>query len=195
MDVRIGTTLDGRVAVFDTCSVRPLVLVGDGGRGKTTIARYLARWWLANTVRHAHVYCAAPSEWADLRCDLRGPHARDQAVSHGGCRTRNCLVVVDDLDLIGDDRLSLPAGAARTIVTSHGGDRLTGRLLFETSPLCWGLVRCNHADLAEAAVLDGQGRLDWPFGTVAVIPDQRGPLDFPCHRWQAPAGSWTAAAR
>ena len=48
---------------------------------------------------------------------------------------------------------------------------------------------------ATAAVLNGQGRLDWPIGTVAVIPDQRGPMDFPCHRWEAPAGRWAAATR
>ena len=41
MDVRIGTTLDGRPAGFDTHSTRPLLLVGDVGRGKTTILRFL----------------------------------------------------------------------------------------------------------------------------------------------------------
>ncbi len=61
MDVGIGTTLDGQAAGFDTSSARPLLLVGDVGREKTTTARYLTRWWLANTRRHAHVYAQAPS--------------------------------------------------------------------------------------------------------------------------------------
>ena len=195
MDVRIGTTVDGRAAGFDTTNARPLLLVGDSGRGKTTIARYLTRWWLANTSRHVHVCAQAPSEWADLRC---GPARLDQ-LEHPvavDCRPRSCLVVVDDMDPVDDDRLALlPLGTARTILTSHGGNGLAGRPLLNDDIACLGLVRPDHADPAEAAVLDGQGRLDWPSGTVAVIPDQRGPMDFPCHRWQAPAGTWTAAAR
>ena len=198
MDVRIGTTLDGRAAGFDTSSARPLLLVGDVGRGKTTTARYLSRWWLADTRRHAHVYSQAPSEWADLRCRPEHPAQLDQVDQPVGreCRPGTCLVVVDDMDLLDDDRLALlPLGTGRTILTSHGGNSLTGRTLLDGDITCLGLVRPDHADPAEAAVLDGQGRLDWPSDTVAVIPDQRGPMDFPCHRWQAPAGSWMAVAR
>ena len=196
MDVRIGTTLDGQVAGFDTTSARPLLLVGDVGRGKTTTARYLTRWWLANTRRHAHVYAAhAPFEWADLRCDPEHPDQLEGPVGHD-CLPGLCLVVVDGMDQLDDDRVSfLPLGRARTIVTSHGGNALTGRPLLDGDLECLGLVRPDHADPAEAAVLDGQGRLDWPSDTVAVISDQRGPMDFPCHRWQAPAGSWMAVAR
>lgn len=44
-------------------------------------------------------------------------------------------------------------------------------------------------------MLKGQGRLDWPVGTVPVVPDPRGPMDIPRHRWQAPAdwaNEWAA---
>jgi hypothetical protein len=193
MEVRIGTTVDGRPAGFDTSSTRVLLLVGDVGRGKTTIVRYLTRWWLANTVRHAHVFAQAPSEWADLRCDRQHPDSIEQPVGRG-CRPGTCLVVVDGLDLTGDDRLALlPLGSARTVLTSHGGNSLAGRPLFDSDLTCLGLVRPEPADPAEAAVLDGQGRLDWPMGTVAVVPDQRGQMDFPCHRWHTPAGDWAVA--
>ncbi|EON22182.1 hypothetical protein CF8_3949 [Nocardioides sp. CF8] len=198
MDVRIGTTLDGQAAGFDTRSACPLLLVGDVGRGKTTTARYLTRWWLANTARHAHVYAEAPSEWADLPDLPEHPDQLEQAIGRS-CRPGTCLVVVDDMDLIGDDRLSwLPLGTSPTILTSHGGNSLAGRTLLGTGPRCLGLVRPAHADPAdpvEAGVLNGQGRLDWRYGTIAVIPDQRGPMDFPCHRWEAPAGRWTAVTR
>lgn len=198
MDVRIGTTPDGRAAGFDTSCARPLLLVGDVGRGKTTTARYLSRWWLADTRRHAHVYSQAPSEWADLRCRPEHPAQLDQVSQLVGreCRPGTCLVVVDDMDLLDDDRLALlPLGTGRTILTSHGGSSLTGRSLLDGDITCLGLVRPDHADPAAVAVLDGQGRLDWPSDTVAVIPDQRGPMDFPCHRWRVPAGSWMAVAR
>jgi hypothetical protein len=194
MDVRIGITPDGQAAGFDTSSARPLLLVGDLGRGKTTTARYITRWWLANTRRHAHVY-AAPSEWADLPCKPEHPDQLDQPVGRK-CRPRTCLVVVDDMDLLDDDQLALlPLGTGRTILTSHGGNSITGRTLLDGDITCLGLVRPDPAGPAEAAVLNGQGRLDWPIDTIPVIPDQRGPMDFPCHRWQSPAGSWMAVAQ
>lgn len=202
MDVRIGTTLDGQAVGFDTRSACPLLLVGDVGRGKTTTARYLTRWWLANTARHAHVYAQSPSEWADLPDLPEHPDQLDQVNQLVGrkCRPGTCLVVVDDSDLIDDDRLAwLPLGTCPTILTSHGGNNLAGRtLLLGTDLRCLGLVRPAHADPAdpvEVAVLNGQGRLDWPIGTIAVIPEQRGPMDFPCHRWEAPAGRWAAVTR
>lgn len=195
MDVRIGTTPDGQATGFDTRIACPLLLVGDVGRGKTTTARYLTRWWLANTARHAHVYAQAPSEWADLPDLPEHPDQLGQAVGRG-CRPGTCLVVVDDMDVIDDDRLSwLTLGTSPTILTSHGGNSLAGRTLLGTALRCLGLVRPTHADPVEAAVLYGQGRLDWPIGTIAVIPDQRGPMDFPCHRWEAPVGRSRAVTR
>ena len=192
MEVPIGITVEGKLAGFDTASPRPLLLVGDVGRGKTTIARYLTRWWLANTVRHAHVFAQARSEWADLPCErhhsdfLARPVGRD-------CCPGTCLVVVDDLDQSTADRLGLlPVGVTSMILTFHGGNNLPGRRLFDSNPTCLGLVRSEPTDAAEAAVLDGQGRLDWPMGTVAVVPDQRGQIDLPCHRWHTPTGARAA---
>lgn len=57
MDVRIGITSEGHAAGLATAIPRPLLLVGDVGRGMTTTARYSARWWLVKTVRHAHLDC------------------------------------------------------------------------------------------------------------------------------------------
>lgn len=195
MDVRFGTTPGGQVVGFDTRGPRPLLLVGDDGRGKTTTARYLTRWWLANTTRHAHVFAQEPTEWSDLVHEPQSVDALSQLVSLD-CASRSCLVVVDDIDSADDDALDLlPLGKARIVVTSHGGNSLIGRRILDGALDCVGLIRLDHASPAEAAVLDGQGRLDWPTDTVAALPDQRGPIDFPCHRWQAPAGAWTAVAQ
>ena len=195
MDVRIGTTLDDRPAGFDTNSTRPLLLVADVGRGKTTIARYLTRWWLANTARHAHVYAQGPTEWSDLLEDPQHPDELQQPVGRA-CRRGTCLVVVDDIDPTEDDWLTLlPLGTARVILTSYGGNSLIGRPFLEGDVTCMGLIRSEHPDTVEAAALDGQGRLDWPADTVAVIPDHRGPIDRPCHRWQTPARRQMAVSR
>lgn len=199
MDVRIGTTPDGQVAGFDTSSARPLLLVGGDGRGKTTTARYLTRWWLANTARHAHVFAETPVEWADLSRNANHPDFIDGPIGRT-CPPGTCLVVIDDIHCTGDAQLELlPLGTAPAILTSLSdidyGVQLVGRSLLDLDVTCLSLVHPQSADPAEAAVLDGQGRLDWPIGTIAVIPDQRGPIDFPCHRWQAPADAWMAAAR
>ncbi len=95
MDVRIGTTPDGLAAGFDTSSGDSLLLVGDYGRGKTTVARYLTRWWLANTSRHVHVYAHNPGEWADLSRDALEPDKLQRPIGRD-CQPGKCLVVVDD---------------------------------------------------------------------------------------------------
>lgn len=207
MDVRIGITGAGEAVRFNTSAGPPLLLIGDFGRGKTTIARYLTRWWLANTRRHAHVYAETPSEWADLRCIPARP-GELEAPNAAGCRPETCLVVVDDIDLVDDDRLvPVVAGGSRVVLTGHGGNRLIGRPVLERSLACLGLVRTDYQarvsgevatcgrDALETAALSGQGRLDWPSGTIAVIPDQRGPQDFPCHRWQTPTPDPMAVAQ
>jgi hypothetical protein len=97
MELRIGTTLDHRPAGLDTTSTTPLLLVGDPRRGKTTCARFITRWWTAETTRHVHVFTAWPHEWADLCCHRDHITALSAPVATG-CAPGTCLVVVDDLE-------------------------------------------------------------------------------------------------
>lgn len=185
MELRIGTTPDGRSVGFDTTSTTPLVLVGDTGRGKTTWARFITRWWTAETTRHAHVFAAWPDEWADLRCHRDHITALSDPVATD-CGPGTCLVVLDDLEQAPPATVGLlPLGRIPIVITSCGGN-LEQLEQLEGGFSCVGLLGTGRQLPTEMQVIEGQGRLDWPSSTVAIVPNQRGALDFPCHRWHTP---------
>jgi hypothetical protein len=64
--VRIGHSLDGSAVHVETTTDRLLVLFGDPGQGKTTLARYLTRWWIADPDRTARIFTARTHEYTDL---------------------------------------------------------------------------------------------------------------------------------
>lgn len=182
MDLRIGATLDGQVAGFDTRNPDPLLLFGDPGRGKTTIARYLTRWWLADIRRHAHLLASARHEWADL--DVLNAPIHQARPATGECRPATCLVVIDDLERADDALSAYWEVGSRIVITAHSINELSDRASAIAPDLhCLGLIRPAQPSTVECAVLDGQSRLDWLTSTLVVVPDQRGPIDFPRHRW------------
>lgn len=189
MKVRIGITLDGLPAEYDTALNRPLLLLGDAGRGKTTMTRFVMRWWLADTNRHGLVVTDRPGEWADLHCECAAPAEVDKIAESPFSR---CFLTVVDIGIDSpnsSDAMRISAGMSNVVVTSYG-ETLTGPpVTFEVDPLCIGLARpiSSSATALESSVLSGQCRLDWPPETVVVVADDRGPQDFPFHRWrQAP---------
>jgi DNA polymerase III delta prime subunit len=190
MKARIGVTVDGQVVGFHSESGKPLLVVGDTGCGKTTTARYLTRWWLASTPRHAHVYAQAPAQWADLSCGAERLDHFLGSVSDA-CDQQSCLVVVDDVELLGDDRLAPLLGMSRVILTSHRSSVARRTILRGFD--CVGLLPVDYGDSGGSRLSGGKRRMEWPIGTIGVIPDQRGPIDFPCHRWQL--GTWVATPR
>lgn len=194
MDVRIGITATGELVTFDTASTRPLLLVGDSGRGKTTICRYLTRWWLADTDRHAHVFTPASTEWADLRCHRHHLDEWRHTWDAPGCVEGSCLIVIDEAELFPATAwASLPLGKVPVLLTARDASLIPlPRSDVEALP-CVGLICPDSTDPVELAVQEGQTRLDWPCGTTVVIADQRSPLDAPCHRWNTPTPEWVKA--
>jgi len=187
MKIRIGRGLDGAPVSFETTGAALLVLVGDRDRGKTTLARYLARWWVADARRTARVFAEEPHQYGDLPLEVATIADAEAAVAAVDAHE---LTILDGADKLTAATLHRHAVVPRlTIVTSYGE---AARLLDGGAHLCLGLLpRENpggHRWPAAAGRQDdaAQGRLDWPSAVVALVPDPRGERDLPIHRWQTP---------
>lgn len=189
MRVRIGTALDGSPVSVDTASMSVLVLVGDPARGKTTLARHLVRWWIADPLRTGRVFAEQPHQYADLPLEV---HHLERAVSAAPAADARQMTVIDGADALRvPSVLALTNAPGPTIITSYG---TAARGLDDTGHHpCLGLLTrellreptSRWSPVPGDAPGAAQGRLDWPGDVVPVVPDRRGEHDFPRHRWQA----------
>jgi hypothetical protein len=173
MHLQIGTGLDGKNVSLDLTSRTVLVLVGDPGAGKTTTARFITRWWLADTSHRAQVFATRPHEWTDLQVDVFDRNVLDPSSTPDDDWV---LVVIDDVDNTSAPTLLAPMTRGPLVTTSYGPGAIA---LGDTPTDCLGLPPTRPAADVDLA----QGRLDWPDQIVPVIPGLHGGRDIPCHRW------------
>ncbi len=194
MKVSIGHGMDGSPVHVQTTTDRVVVLLSDPGQGKTTLARYLTRWWIADPRRTARIFATRPHEYTDLmtvRSVVVLPLVDvDRALVAPSSRE---LTVIDTVDTVPVPTARLVAHRQvraddLTIVTSSGH---VARELEPDGCRRLGLVtrppggRPLTAAPRRSDGWDGlQGRLDWPSDVEAVVPDIRGARDLPVHRWQ-----------
>jgi hypothetical protein len=184
VQIRIGRALDGSVVSVDTASIQLLTVVADPGNGKTTLARYLARWWCADPARTAGAFAEHPHQYGDLPIQV-------QVLTDAGmvpsATSPHKLTIIDGADRLEEATLRrLSDAPGLTIFTSYGE---AARAVESHAQLCLGLLRRDAEPgglphQARGLAHDAfQGRLDWPYAVVPVLPDTLGARDVPVHRW------------
>jgi hypothetical protein len=204
MHVQLGTTLDGDPVHLDTSRPSVTLLLADPGHGKTTLVRFLTRWWLARGETTVTVHARRPDEWADLseerRLALRDLEDAVDSDPPQESSHPTHLTLIDGVDAPGLGRIPGAPQPNQLVIATATSDWLGAHLAAAAPSRClvhrWGLLpltspseRGPSPELASWAD-HWQGRLDWGPHTRPIWPRRRGPRDFPCHRWV----SATAAA-
>jgi hypothetical protein len=199
MRITVGRTLRGQPLRIHLGSRALVIVVGDPGSGRTTLARHLARAWLADLRHTVSLDVDRPLEYLDLAGRSQDT-ARARTSSPDGTKASPadqdaaCLLLLDRDDMRGAESLLDPtpgpvvltAGShlAHDLQQAASYTRADASLLalVPASASAPGSPPRGHPRSARGDAL--QGRLDIPAAYQPVVLLDPAGADRPCHRWQ-----------
>ena len=189
MHVPIGQTLDGRALRICLDENALVVIIGDPRSGRTTIARHLARCWLADLSHRLFLEVDRTDEYADLArlaTTARRP-AHHGAIRPPDRRPRHELTVHDRQPIPEGIRVADgPAALTTDPAPAQSLVRRLSRPPTHVIAIDSTLLDTAHTGRGPTGLQDDlmQGRLDLPACTCPLRVNTFGVVDRPPHRWQ-----------
>jgi hypothetical protein len=192
MHVPIGHTLDGQSVQVHLAQCSVVVLIGDPRSGRTTLARHLARCWLADLAHGLHLDVDRAHEYSDLAglAAWRGLVGGSEP-THPDTRTQRLLTLHDH-----QLPTNLPFASGPAVITTGPAVAVSLAESLGRPPSCLVAIgpyrrewsRLRRARFTATDDLQ-QERIDLPARTLTIRVASFGVADQPPHRWQMTDGA------